>query len=484
MLVKGIGDGIGFRLDEITDGMANYIHNVIYKNNDYYMINCYKNRCRYLAFNQIGKVKINQEWISEETKKCELEFHAENGEFLAVIEEVPVEWVHKEYHLDYDACQNKTQESFDNFFSSMPKIPEEYKETAKLAAYINWTSIVKKYGLLTRDAMYMSKNWMNRVWSWDHCFNAMALSHGYPEEAWNQFMLIFDYQDKTGLIPDSVNDSSVEYSFSKPPIHGWAFSKMMELMNFTEEQFKKAYNKLSKWTSWWFEYRDNDNDGICEYYHGNDSGWDNSSAFAKLPPVETPDLSAFLIIQMDVLSRIAHKLGDNKGMETWRKKADLILNAMLEHCFDGVKPKSVRMGTHEVIKNESLLMYVPVVLGKRLPEEYRNHMINILKSEKFYTGLGFATQATSSHEYVSDGYWRGPIWAPSSMIIIDGLFQSGEIEFARQASRAFCDLVRKKGCAENFDALKGTALRDKAYTETASVFLIIANMLKEENYIK
>ena len=37
--------------------------------------------------------------------------------------------------------------------------------------------------------MYMSKNWMTNIWSWDNCFNAMALVRHQPELAWDQFMI-------------------------------------------------------------------------------------------------------------------------------------------------------------------------------------------------------------------------------------------------------------------------------------------------------
>ena len=35
-------------------------------------------------------------------------------------------------------------------------------------------------GFVTRPAVLMSKHWMDKVWSWDHCFNALALAAGTP----------------------------------------------------------------------------------------------------------------------------------------------------------------------------------------------------------------------------------------------------------------------------------------------------------------
>ena len=74
-----------------------------------------------------------------------------------------------------------------------------------------------------------------------------------------------------------------------------------------------------------------------------------------------------------------------------------------------------------------------------------------------------------------DGYWRGPIWAPPMMFIIEGLRRGGETAFAAELAERFCKVCEKSGFAENFDANTGAGLRDRAYTWTSSVFLILAN---------
>jgi putative isomerase len=51
----------------------------------------------------------------------------------------------------------------------------------------------------------------------------------------------------------------------------------------------------------------------------------------------------------------------------------------------------------------------------------------------------------------------------------------GEEELARDIACKFCELVAQGGMAENFDALSGEPLRDRAYTWTASVFLSLAS---------
>jgi glycogen debranching enzyme len=303
----------------------------------------------------------------------------------------------------------------------------------------------------------------------------MALSYHNPAMAWDQFMLLFDFQDDCGLIPDSVNDSHITWNYCKPPVHGWALAKMMRNMRLSGMQIQEAFNKLEKWTLWWLNYRDQDKDGICEYNHGNDSGWDNSTVFAKLPPIESPELQAFLILQMEVLADLARQLNQPGQAAQWQSKSEQMLDKMVRHCFRDGLPRAVRSTAHETIHNQSLLLYIPVILGRRLPHDIRNSLVEVLKSDKFLTDFGYATESPQSPFYKPDGYWRGPIWAPSTMLILDGLKQCGQDQLVKNTAVKFCNMVQKSGCAENFDALTGEGLRDRAYTWTASVFLILAH---------
>jgi glycogen debranching enzyme len=86
-----------------------------------------------------------------------------------------------------------------------------------------------------------------------------------------------------------------------------------------------------------------------------------------------------------------------------------------------------------------------------------------------------ATELTDSPHYTSDGYWRGPIWAPCTLIAVAGLAALGEKKLVRDIARRFCRLCALSGFAENFDALTGAPLRDTAYTWTSSTFLVLAH---------
>ncbi len=119
---------------------------------------------------------------------------------------------------------------------------------------------------------------------------------------------------------------------------------------------------------------------------------------------------------------------------------------------------------------------MPLLLGRRLdPLILRTLLKGLASRNRFVTSHGLATESVSSPLYRPDGYWRGPIWAPSTLLILTALRDLGEHELASRIALRFCSTCARSGMAENFDALTGEGLRDRAYTWTSSVFLHLAS---------
>jgi glycogen debranching enzyme len=299
-----------------------------------------------------------------------------------------------------------------------------------------------------------------------------------PELAWDQIMLMFDRQDESGILPDSVNDTRrPRFNYTKPPIYGWAFGRMMGASDhFGDDRLAEIYRPLSRQTEFWFAYRDPDEEGLPCYNHGNDSGWDNSTVFGEGCPVRAPDLAAYLVIQMEFLAEVASRLGRPREPAAWKRRSGELLRKMTERLWTGERFVTRRAFSGEVAPGDSLIDFVPILLGDRLDADCRAKLVAALSEPgRFVTEHGLATESPRSPLYEPDGYWRGPIWAPSTMIVVDGLARSGERGLAREIALRFCRMCARSGFAENFDALTGEGLRDRAYTWTSSVFLMLAN---------
>lgn len=339
-----------------------------------------------------------------------------------------------------------------------------------LAAFITWGAMVPADGVLLRESMLMSKNRMTNVWSWDHCFNAMALWRD-PARAADQLLSIFDHQDEFGCLPDYVNDAGIERNFVKPPIHGWAIDHLMDRNGLTDAAIESLYLPLCRWTDWWFEHRVYGDDGIPSYNHGNDSGWDNSTVFGVGVPVQSPDLLAYLALQMLTLGRIADRLDLPSEASAWRRRAGRTVRLLSERFWVDGRFVARDTLTQAVIESDSLITFMPLVLGGLLPREQFDATVRRLLNGGYLTEHGPATEPVGSAEYDADGYWRGPIWAPTTLLLVDGLRRGGQPSIADDITRNFIATCITAGMAENFDAETGEGLRDRSMTWTASVFL-------------
>ena len=367
-----------------------------------------------------------------------------------------------------------------------------------LAAYITWSSVVHPSGHLKKYAMYMSNNWMTNLWSWDNCFNAIALAGHRPGLAYDQFIVFADFQDDSGVLPDFVNDRSASFSCCKPPIYGWAYRLLMELNPYFEEpgRLKEVYGMLKGVERYWRVHRMIDGWPLPYYSHGNDSGWDNATVFDGGCPVTSPDLPAYLILLYEALEDIAGRLGSagREGPEcqagggpgrggaagenevrVWRERGERMKGHLIERLWDGKRFRSWDPVRRRRVESEFCLIdWMPIAAAHRLPGEIRDALAEHLVNGGHRTRFGLASEAPGSPEYRSEGYWRGPIWAPVMLLIADGLRRCGETEAAGALARGFCEAVLKGGMAENFDALSGRGLVDPAFTWTSSVFLHFA----------
>jgi hypothetical protein len=342
-----------------------------------------------------------------------------------------------------------------------------------LAVYVLWSATVAPAGFLGRESVLMSKHWMDKVWSWDHAFNALALAPGLPGFAIDQFLAPFDHQDASGALPDSITHSEVLYNFVKPPIHGWALRELRTRLPrpLQRAELLDLYERLAAWSRFWLDHRTAPGRTLPHYQHGNDSGWDNSTLFDRDRVIEAPDLAVFLAVQLEVVGELADELGLEGGVD-WRRRRDELIEACLAELHDERGFFAVGPLSGAESSRTSLLALLPVLGADLLPAPVRAGLARGIR--RHLTEWGLATEPIDSAAYESDGYWRGPIWAPSTLLVENGLRRAGETELADAIAERFLALCERSGFAENFDAVTGEGLRDRAYTWTASVYLVLA----------
>ena len=158
-----------------------------------------------------------------------------------------------------------------DFFAWQERMPRDFagrEEAHRLASYLLWANGVPVGGALTRPAIYMSKNHMINIWSWDNAFSALGVAAVDPALAFDQFAVIFDHQDTSGLLPDYINDRDVLFAFTKPPVHGWALSLIEAMQPGFLTVERKAYlkDKIGRQVDYWLTYARAGDDRLPSYF--------------------------------------------------------------------------------------------------------------------------------------------------------------------------------------------------------------------------
>ncbi|MFL6113906.1 MAG: amylo-alpha-1,6-glucosidase, partial [Catenulispora sp.] len=334
-----------------------------------------------------------------------------DGVWEAAIEELDSAREPYEKRDSFDAAVEAAAQAFSDFADQIAPWRSTDSPAAALAVYVLWSATVAPAGFLDRPAVLMSKHWMDKVWSWDHCFNALALAAGAPELAWDQFCLPFDFQDESGALPDSVTHSEVLYNFVKPPIHGWAFRLLRERLPepLPTAELERIYDRLARWTSFWLHARRAPGSALPHYQHGNDSGWDNATLFDPERVVVAADLAAFLSQQLSALTEVATELGRDADALKWSRAYESVREALLGRLWTGDRFQARSAESDDSWSGSSLLYLMPIALGELLPGDVAEALARDISGH--LTQHGLATERPDSPHYESDGYWRGPIWA-------------------------------------------------------------------------
>jgi putative isomerase len=471
--------GAGLRL--LREAWRPFDH--VLRRGEPWIINCYDNRL-FLAMTVLaGAVSIDAPWerVRHASMAITLQPGADGiGEI--VLEEFHRQWLPREYPKPFDECVAQASADWTKWLDRHPPAEPELAEARTLAAYINASCIVHRSGHFGRPAMLMSKHKMVNLWSWDHCFNAMAYATIDPPLAWAQFMLPFDHIDEHGGLPASFNDAIIHNQAAKPPVHGWALAWMMDRCEWIDrDHLSEIYAPLAAWTEWWFRFRRDGDERLPHADHGNDTGWDNATVFQDGVPITTPDIPAYLIVQMRALARVAEQLGDASSAARWRDRAIKTQRDLIDVLWvDGEGFIARDVDRRPVAQRDCLIQFMPLILGEQLdPAHARLLRDRLLAPGRFRTRFGCATESIDSPLYQSGGYWRGPIWAPPTLLLFDGLGRAGFEADALDLARDYLSLCAQSGFPENFDAVTGAPLRDPTYSWTASVFLMLLEELRQ-----
>jgi len=392
--------------------------------------------------------------------------HSQNGqlfnsEMVTDILNHPVQY-HYKHHEIWDGYLNKVIRQ---------DMPEEYNRIAVKAVMTLITNWRSRRGGLLHDGVIPSHaaGYFIGFWAWDSWKHAVALSYFAPQLAKDQVRAMFDYQLEDGMVIDCIYTDINENNArdSKPPLAGWA---VYEIFKQTKDSafVKEMYPQLLSYYRWWYEKRDYNKNGICEFGSVDgtleaaawESGMDNAIRFDNSSMLksaddawsfdqESVDLNAYLAYEYKLLKRLSI-IAQQPFEETDRTEE--IVNYFFDEERGFFFDRKISDGSF--IREEGCEAYTPFWTGIASKDQMEKAIKIFEDTAKFSTYIPFPTVAADNPKFMPKGYWRGPIWLDQTYFGISGLRKYGYTEQADEYTRQVFDRL---------DGLKGTGAIHENY---------------------
>lgn len=367
---------------------------------------------------------------------------------------------------------------------------------AQLTLQNNWRIPA---GEIKHEGLFPSYHykWFNGFWSWDSWKHAVGLSYYDIDLAKKQIKLMFEFQDADGFVADCVyRDTTIEahnYRDTKPPLSAWAVAKIYEKDN-DIEFVKYMYPKLKKYHQWWYNKRDHDTDGLCEYGSTDgsliaakwESGMDNAIRFddskilknsenAYSLNQESVDLNAYLYAEKLFLAQLSEAL-KNEDAVHYRTEAAALKTKIQTQFYDEIDGwfYDTSLDGKTFIKGEGSEGWTALWANAATQKQAAAVKTSMMNPSKFYTKVPFQTMSADHSKFDPlKGYWRGPNWLDQAYFGVKGLRNYG---FHTEADKATIQIIKGaegllgkgKAIRENYHPLTGEGLHAQNFSWSAA----------------
>lgn len=345
--------------------------------------------------------------------------------------------------------------------------------------------------------------WFHGFWAWDSWKHAVAVAQYDTSLASDQIRAMYDFQTDNGFIPDCIyRDTTIEnhnYRNTKPPLSAWAVWAVFEEGKNTA-LLEELYPKILLQHKWWYQNRDHDQDGICEFGSTDgtliaakwESGMDNAVRFDKSQILknsetafsldqESVDLNAYLYAEKIYLAQMAEILGKKEEAQAFQKDAEKLKLQIQNQFFDTESGwfYDTSLDGKEFINAMGCEGWIPLWAKVATKEQAAAVKENMMNPKYFNTKVPFQTLSASHPDFEPDGgYWRGPNWLDQAYFCVMGLRNYG---FNTEADEATYKLIHNaegvlengKAIRENYNPITGAGLEAQNFSWSAAHYLLL-----------
>ncbi len=400
-----------------------------------------------------------------------------DGRFLlAVDESIHAGRLRPAYPSYEDALADVTAD-WEGFLSRIPPVDPPLESARIEAAWNLWAFLLNPSGYVRHMHIMMAASSVASSWQMNH--NAAALRNDLPL-AMDLLTNMFDWISPVGQLPDMVDDGRCMAQAIHPPTQGWSLLWIAQKHDLGKEvpreRLEFLYDGFARWYRWFFLARDDDHDGLPQYDNGDEIGFDDCSPFEFHTTLETPDLASYLVLICDALSLLAAALGKPDESAEWTRRGDALTQRLIDAFWNGTRFVALTNNDHTPVATDSVVFYLPLILGKRLPQEIIDKMTaDLLVEGDYLTPFGLCVEKLESDFFRLSGMSRGWVLPASNLLILTGMYNAGKTEEAKMIARRYCDACAKWGISMLLDPIRGTP-NGFACSWSANTFLVLADI--------
>jgi len=286
---------------------------------------------------------------------------------------------------------------------------------------------------------------------------------------------------------------------TKAPLAAWA---VLEIYKRTQDLdfVGEMYPKLVKYHKWWYQYRDHDQNGLCEYGSTDgtiiaakwESGMDNAVRFddAKMlknndhgwsMDQESVDLNAYLFAEKEQLADLAELLGKSEEANEFDSQAKKLKERIAKEFYDETRgffyDRAVKTGELLTVQ-QGPEGWIPLYTKIANQEQAKGVKSLLTDPTKFATKVPFPTLVADHKKFNPlKGYWRGPVWLDQAYFGIQALKNYG---YNTEADRLSLKLLQNaKGLLqdapirENYHPITGEGLNANHFSWSAAHYLLL-----------
>jgi hypothetical protein len=404
-----------------------------------------------------------------------------DGRFALVMEESTYGGIIRDTYPTYAEAKASMQDDWNAFVEAMPVFAEPYEETREASQYLLWSYLTAPCGSAKHTMIQMFAGVMAS--QWQLCQNAVALQE-HTALAVELLLAPIDRIGPAGQLPDMYDDMQCESLMVKPPMHGWAVLEIMKRQDLLKacscEKLEKLYDGMGRWADWFMTYRDEDEDGLPSLLHSDETGLDDCSLWENHLMITTPDIASYLTLLFEAVGDLAKLLSKPEDeSRAWYKKSKDILGRMIDVLWDGERFAGLVPETREKVYSDSVVHYMPVILGDRLPKEILSKLVADLSDPKtFFSPWGIASEKMTSRLFSPFSWGRGCVLPPAMMYIVTGLWDTRHRAFAKKAAENYCKTLSETNFPFFIDPKTGNGMYDGC-SWTHCAYTVLGRLISE-----